>query len=417
MASLSTLRASDMARNGYDSRFSQLNNNSKSSNMSAIAGIFAGIGSAVASGIGQSNANRQNKQLFREQLEWSDQQRRLQNAETWKMWNAENEYNSPANQRALWEEAGFSPYAALGQSSSAGSMTSASGTTPSAPTMAPVMSTAAEAFRAGFDSVINAYASMANAFKTTAEGQGQVIQNDVDAASSGADKEKRKAEAKGASAEADKTAAEAVTAGVESRVAKATEAIQVESAETALQVMKAQHASLLLSNHQQEIFLETYGLDRSIEIMTKIRAYELLRLNGLKTEKEIDKMIADITKTEAETAHVRAQTANVQADTVGKNIANAKADADFKSQYGSTPEEVQETIKSYRKITRNDLEVSGIISSGEVGAARRSISGSRSSIKNWQDQYDRSFGIRVNPKWNKRAKIDVGAASIEWDNW
>lgn len=98
------------------------------------AGIVIG-GSALLGGLnlfGQKSANdtnltavretnRQNRELFNEQLAFTE-----------KMWNQNNEYNTPEAQRARYEAAGINPYMALGNINS-GSATMAS--TPSAPQM------------------------------------------------------------------------------------------------------------------------------------------------------------------------------------------------------------------------------------------------------------------------------------------
>lgn len=98
------------------------------------AGIVVG-GSALLGGLnlfGQKSANdtnltavretnQQNRELFNEQLAFTE-----------KMWNQNNEYNTPEAQRARYEAAGINPYMALGNINS-GSATMAS--TPSAPQM------------------------------------------------------------------------------------------------------------------------------------------------------------------------------------------------------------------------------------------------------------------------------------------
>lgn len=98
------------------------------------AGLVVG-GSALLGGLnlfGQKSANdtnltavretnQQNRELFNEQLAFTE-----------KMWNQNNEYNTPEAQRARYEAAGINPYMALGNINS-GSATMASA--PSAPQM------------------------------------------------------------------------------------------------------------------------------------------------------------------------------------------------------------------------------------------------------------------------------------------
>ena len=72
-----------------------------------ILGNLFGIGS-------QHNANRQNLKIMREQQAWQE-----------KMWNKQNEYNTPENQLSLYQDAGYNPLTALNAmsgNSSAGSV-------------------------------------------------------------------------------------------------------------------------------------------------------------------------------------------------------------------------------------------------------------------------------------------------------
>lgn len=83
--------------------------------------IGAGLISAGASLLGnlfgagsQSSANKQNLKIMREQQAWQE-----------KMWNKQNEYNTPENQLSLYQDAGYNPLTALNAmsgNSSAGSV-------------------------------------------------------------------------------------------------------------------------------------------------------------------------------------------------------------------------------------------------------------------------------------------------------
>lgn len=72
------------------------------------------IGSSIAGGIGSlisgSSANDTNIRLARENREWQSQENQLNRDWQEFMWNKQNEYNTPANQRRLAEEAGYNPY-------------------------------------------------------------------------------------------------------------------------------------------------------------------------------------------------------------------------------------------------------------------------------------------------------------------
>ena len=72
-----------------------------------ILGNLFGIGS-------QHSANKQNLKIMREQQAWQE-----------KMWNKQNEYNTPENQLSLYQDAGYNPLTALNAmsgNSSAGSV-------------------------------------------------------------------------------------------------------------------------------------------------------------------------------------------------------------------------------------------------------------------------------------------------------
>ena len=76
--------------------------------MAGATVIGSGI-SAIGNAFGGVLSSQSNKKLMREQMHWQEAmyQRQLQDArENWQM---QNEYNSPANQRKLLEEAGYNP--------------------------------------------------------------------------------------------------------------------------------------------------------------------------------------------------------------------------------------------------------------------------------------------------------------------
>lgn len=72
------------------------------------------IGSSIAGGIGSlisgNSANETNIRLARESREWQSNENQLNRDWQEAMWNKQNEYNTPANQRKLAEEAGYNPY-------------------------------------------------------------------------------------------------------------------------------------------------------------------------------------------------------------------------------------------------------------------------------------------------------------------
>lgn len=132
----------------------------------AASVIGSGI-SAIGNALGGVFSSQSNKKLMREQMHWQESmyQRQLQDArENWKM---QNEYNSPANQRKLLEEAGFNPGmmgADLQSASSADNI--AMGNVPSAPSysMTPnyIADTVNSATQA-FSTLVAAHAAKQNA--------------------------------------------------------------------------------------------------------------------------------------------------------------------------------------------------------------------------------------------------------------
>lgn len=72
------------------------------------------IGSSVVNGISSlfssNSANETNIRLARENREWQSKENQLNRDWQESMWNKQNEYNTPANQRRLAEEAGYNPY-------------------------------------------------------------------------------------------------------------------------------------------------------------------------------------------------------------------------------------------------------------------------------------------------------------------
>lgn len=74
----------------------------------------------------QERAFEQNRALSEYAYDRELQQWERENAETWKMWNAQNDYNTPSSQMARYQEAGLNPGLIYGQSNEAGSMSAAS---------------------------------------------------------------------------------------------------------------------------------------------------------------------------------------------------------------------------------------------------------------------------------------------------
>lgn len=82
--------------------------------MSILPALIGGLGSVASAGlnlIGQSNTNKQNLALARQQNAWNEQ-----------MWNKNNEYNTPAAQLQRMKDAGINPLGADFQTGNAQSL-------------------------------------------------------------------------------------------------------------------------------------------------------------------------------------------------------------------------------------------------------------------------------------------------------
>ena len=134
--------------------------------MAGASVIGSGI-SAVGNALGGVLSSQSNKKLMREQMRWQESMyaRQLQDArDNWKM---QNEYNSPANQRKLLEEAGYNPAMMGSDLQSASSADNiAMGNVPSAPSysMTPnyIADTVNSATQA-FSTLVAAHATKQNA--------------------------------------------------------------------------------------------------------------------------------------------------------------------------------------------------------------------------------------------------------------
>lgn len=118
---------------------------SLNSSNNPMLGLLLGGGLGLLGGLfnafSQRSANRQNKQMMYEQMEWSEQQAAKQMNWQRDMWNAQNAYNTPAAQRKRLEDAGINPYLAMGNISTGTATSSPSGaqaSLPSAPTVQPI---------------------------------------------------------------------------------------------------------------------------------------------------------------------------------------------------------------------------------------------------------------------------------------
>lgn len=104
--------------------------------VTASALITSGV-NFVGGLIGSHKNNKNQEALMQKQIEAQKQLQRNQNQWNLDMWNKQNEYNTPFNQRSLYEDAGLNPSYYLGQGNgTAGSVQSSTMSAPSAPTPA-----------------------------------------------------------------------------------------------------------------------------------------------------------------------------------------------------------------------------------------------------------------------------------------
>ena len=83
---------------------------SKSIPWGEIVTAVGSIGAGAAGAIGNTNANARGERLAHYQMNWQAEESQKARDYATQMWNAENAYNTPLNQRRLAEEAGYNPY-------------------------------------------------------------------------------------------------------------------------------------------------------------------------------------------------------------------------------------------------------------------------------------------------------------------
>ena len=159
------------------------------------AGIISGAGSLIGglfSSSGSRYAARKQLQAVRETNQMNYQIAQQNNAFNERMWNMQNEYNSPTSQRARLEEAGLNPYLML-DGSSTGVAQSAPQADSSGTQVAPdVGSTIAGGYQSLGNTIASAASQIAqmafqndlqqaNVAKTQADAQNSDLQNQYDA--------------------------------------------------------------------------------------------------------------------------------------------------------------------------------------------------------------------------------------------
>lgn len=75
---------------------------------SLLGGLTSSIGNIIATG----SANRTSKKIARENMQWQSKENQLNRDWQEKMWNAENQYNTPSAMMQRYKQAGLNPYLA-----------------------------------------------------------------------------------------------------------------------------------------------------------------------------------------------------------------------------------------------------------------------------------------------------------------
>lgn len=153
-----------------------------------VSGVSGLLGSGISGGMtkraakaynkGQKEIAQMNNEWNAEQAainrEWQTSERDAQNRWTLEQWNRENEYNSPAAQRARLEEAGYNPYMNGLDGNSAGTGVASSGVSGVGNPTAEMPNQVPETFQMDFNSIgdaINSYYSN-QLLANQAKGQG-----------------------------------------------------------------------------------------------------------------------------------------------------------------------------------------------------------------------------------------------------
>ncbi len=159
------------------------------------AGIISGAGSLIGglfSSSGSRYAARKQLQAVRETNQMNYQIAQQNNAFNERMWNLQNEYNTPSAQRARLEAAGINPYLMLDGSSSGVAQSSPTADTSGTQVAPDVGSTIAGGYQSLGNSIVSAAGQIAqmafqndlqqaNVAKTQADAQNSDLQNQYDA--------------------------------------------------------------------------------------------------------------------------------------------------------------------------------------------------------------------------------------------
>lgn len=286
---------------------------------SLLGGLFSGL----ASSSGAKHAAQAQLQATRETNQQNYKIWQEQRQHAIDMWNMENDYNSPINQRQRLVDAGYNPYLAFGDvGNTAGSVNVPSAPTMVAPSAEAFPNTAgilAENINNGFQNAINNYINFASASaeidKKNSERRGQDLNNEYFEKVFDWRANSEKYNSWTAYQNSDFAKWNAQSAKAKAQVDSNTIQIQIDQQKEVLRQTRIQNASLLLDVESKSIMNKYLDANQQQQLWNLAALGQNLVKEGLIKDEQLKTQIAS-------TALVWANVANVNADTEGKNLEN-----------------------------------------------------------------------------------------------
>lgn len=237
--------------------------------------------------------NEQNYQLWKEQRQFAIDS-----------WKAENDYNTPAAQRARLEAAGYNPYLAFGDVGNTGGAISQPAATPfQAPSDAAFPNTRgifAEGINQSFQNALNVLQTAvqmqnvtANTNKTNQETEqsGKMFPWLLDSAKYGSISAKFKSEADGYLPKM--TYEDYLSKKRDNYIGELTKDLQAETVDATLKQIKAQTNLIQLNAKAQETLNQYLDQNQQLDLMTKAQTLVNLYQHGELTKQQIKIAVAD----------------------------------------------------------------------------------------------------------------------------
>lgn len=291
--------------------------------------LIGAIGSLAGNIFGSSSTrstNRTNMKIAQMNNDFAaaeaEKNRNFQAQQWQKQFDATNKYNTPSNQRALLEEAGYNPYALLGGTNGMSSGATAPAGSQASPSGNPVM----QAYHPDFSGVSEAINSFYQNRKIASEASGIDIQNSL-LSQFGPDLNKAQVAnllggnfAQLEDSYRDYFASRAEPVAQLNFGKMRSEAI---GAELTNQLNLAQSALLGVKAKSHEIINEYLGQSQQMQLLTMSAQAFMYYRNGLLSEQQLQNAISERFKIEAETRKIGAETRRVNVD---NRTASAVAD-------------------------------------------------------------------------------------------